>query len=121
MKPKRAYSDYLRDILDAIEKVQAFTHSLSFNQFVNDDKTVWAVIRGLEIIGEATKQLPSSLRRRYPQVPWREVAGMRDVLSHGYFGVNLKRVWQTVQDDLSPLREAVLQILADLAGEEQAG
>jgi len=121
MKAKRAYADYLRDILDAIEKVQTFTRGTSFDQFVKDDKTIFAVVRGLEIIGEATKQLPPSLRRRYSQVPWRDIAGMRDVLSHGYFGVNLKRVWQTVQNDLSPLRETVLQILADLEGREQAG
>jgi uncharacterized protein with HEPN domain len=114
MKQEREYTDYLRDIVDAIVKIENFTEGMDEDRFVADEKTVFAVIRALEIIGEATKNIPPSVRDNYPQVPWRDVAGMRDKLTHGYFGVNLNRVWQTVQNDLSPLRDAVTKILSDI-------
>ena len=114
MKQEREYTDYLRDIIDAIAKIENFTEEMDEAQFVADEKTVFAVIRALEIIGEATKNIPPSVRERYPQVPWRDVAGMRDKLTHGYFGVNLNRVWQTVKNDLFPLQDAVTKILSDI-------
>ena len=114
MKQEREYTDYLRDIVDAIAKIESFTEGIDDDQFVADEKTVFAVIRALEIIGEVTKNIPPTVRDSYPQVPWRDVAGMRDKLTHGYFSVNLNRVWQTVQDDLSPLRDAVTKILTDI-------
>jgi uncharacterized protein with HEPN domain len=76
VKARRDYSDYLRDILDAVEKIQRFTQGMTFAQFASDDKTVFAAIRGLEIIGEAAKRLPRSLRDRCPQVPWRAITGI---------------------------------------------
>ncbi len=79
---------------------------------------MYAVRLALEIIGEAVKKIPRTARERYPQVPWREVAGMRDKLAHEYFGVNLQRVWQTVQDDLPILEITVGQMLADLEAKE---
>ena len=95
------------------------TKGLTKDEFLLDETLKRAFVRSLEIIGEATNQLPPTLRGRYAQVPWREVAGMRDVLSHGYFSVQIKRVWQTVQDDLAPLQEVVSQMLADLGVDEQ--
>ncbi|MDE3090736.1 MAG: DUF86 domain-containing protein [Chloroflexota bacterium] len=114
MKPKHEYVDYLRDILDATRKARRFVEGLDFDDFVIDDEKVYAVRLALEIIGEAVKKVPRSVRERYPQVPWREVAGMRDKLAHEYFGVNLVRVWQTVQDDLPLLETTVEKMLADL-------
>ena len=118
MKQEREYTDYLRDIVDAIVKIVNFTEGRDADRFMADEKTVFAVIRALEIIGEATKKLPRSMRERYPQVAWRDVAGMRDKLSHDYFGVNINRVWQTVQNDLSPLRDVVMKILTDIQKEK---
>jgi len=73
----------------------------------------FAVIRALEIIGEATKKLPASLKEHYSEIPWREIAGMRDKVIHDYFGVNLRRVFETVRQDLPPLRESLARILSD--------
>ena len=87
---------------------------MTYEQFAGDAKTVFAVIRALEIIGEATKQLPQSIRDRYPKVPWREMAGIRDKLIHDYSGVNLVVVWKTVIEDLPSLGSAIQHILTEI-------
>lgn len=82
----RIYSDYIQDILDSINEVEEFVGGMSFEEFINDRKTVNAVIRSLEVLGEAAKNSPDSLRRRSPDVAWTKMARMRDKLIHGYFG-----------------------------------
>ena len=114
MSGEREYTDYLRDMLDAIDKAERFVQGLDEATFVANDEKVYAVTRALEIIGEAVKALPDTLRDRYRDVPWRTIAGMRDKLIHGYFGASPRRIWQTVVDDLPTLRTGITQILADL-------
>ncbi|MCA9872990.1 MAG: DUF86 domain-containing protein [Anaerolineales bacterium] len=97
---KRDYKLYLQDILAAIESIESFVAGMDGEAFRNDDKTSSAVIRKLEIIGEATKQLPAELRQKYPDAPWKEMAGMRDRLIHFYFGVTYRLIWRTIQEDL---------------------
>lgn len=118
MTAKRTHVDYLRDILDAIDKTARFTREMDFEQFVVEDRTNFAVIRALEIIGEAVKKVPSSIRERYPDIPWREMAGIRDKLIHDYFGVDLRVVWRTVQEDLPPLLAQMERVVAEVAAEE---
>lgn len=111
MKQGRDYSDYLEDILDAIRKAADFVGEMSFEQFSMDDKTVFAVIRALEIIGEASKNIPEWLKTDNADIPWREMAGIRDKLIHDYFGINLEVVWKTVKEDLPPLEQKLRKLL----------
>ncbi|HYG62737.1 MAG TPA: DUF86 domain-containing protein [Thermoanaerobaculia bacterium] len=112
MKGERSYLDYLEDILDAIAKAGEFVEGMSLEEFSEDDKTVFAVIRALEIVGEAAKKIPLDLRAQANDVPWREISGMRDKLTHDYFGVNLLVVWKTVEKDLPVLEYAIRELLA---------
>ena len=89
---KRDYLDYLIDILDSLVKIEKFTEGFELPQFVTDDKTQLAVVKALEIIGEAVKKIPVTIKRKYPEIPWRKISGMRDKLIHEYFGINIKVV-----------------------------
>jgi len=110
----RTYADYLRDILDMITKVQRFVSGVDMAEFEVNEEKVFAVIRALEVIGEAVKYIPETERECYPQIPWRAIAGMRDKLIHGYFVVSVNRVWATVQQDLPPLQQVITQMLEKL-------
>ena len=118
MSSKRLYGDYLRDILDYSEKAMRFVQGVNFDDFCDDEEKVFAVVRALEVIGEAARHIPKSMRNKYPAVPWRKVTGMRDKITHEYFGVDLDVVWQTLHEDLTPLRDMVRKMLADLATEK---
>jgi len=101
---KRAILDYINDILDAMTKAQEFVQGLSYKTFLQDVKTQFAVVRAIGIIGEATKNIPVSVRKKYPQIQWREIAGMRDKIVHEYFGLNLKVIWRTVKEDIPTVK-----------------
>jgi uncharacterized protein with HEPN domain len=109
---ERTDDDSLRDIREAVRRIRTYTHAMTYDRFLADIKTQDAVVRNLEIIGEATKSLSTGLREEYADVPWKGMAGVRDRLIHRYFGVNLDIVWDIVTVELSALEsqiEAILQ------------
>ncbi len=110
----RDLTDYLLDIQAAMEEVEDFTSGMGFQEFSNDRKTVNATIRSLEVMGEAAKKIPEEVRQRYPRIPWREIAAMRDKLIHEYHGVDLEIVWETVKRDIPPLRESFQEVIQDM-------
>lgn len=115
MTRNRQPAEYLADIRNAAAKAIEFLGSMSLAEFEADEKTAFAVIHALEIIGEATKRIPEDVRQRFPRIPWRAMAGIRDKLIHDYVWVNLETVWKTVRDDLPVL----LQELPAIQGTDE--
>jgi len=107
---KRVYDDYLRDMLENAEKALSFVEGMDYDAFEKKDKAIYAVIRAFEIIGEAARQIPENIQEANAGIPWREIIGMRNKLTHEYFGVNTKVVWRTVHEDL-PIIIPLLQKL----------
>ena len=108
---ERADRDFLSDIQEAVRRITVYTTAMTYEAFVADTKTQDAVIRNLEIIGEATKNLSADLRTKYPDMPWKGMAGVRDRLIHHYFGVNLDIVWRIVTAELPAVSAQIVEIL----------
>ena len=100
----RDYRDYLQEIVDSCSDVLEFIKDISYNDFVCDKKTKFAAIRAIEVIGEAVKNIPVAFRSKYPDIPWQQIAGMRDKLIHEYFGIDVKVLWKTAKEDVPHIR-----------------
>jgi uncharacterized protein with HEPN domain len=104
-----------------MNKAAKFVEGMSYEEFVQDEKAVFAVIRAIEIIGEAVKNIPDDVRKAYPEVPWKGMAGMRNKVIHEYFGVDLKVVWETIQERIPEVKLSFEKMLKDLQKDIQDG
>ena len=111
---KRDMRVYLQDIWESILAIEEYAEELAKEEFFNNRQVQDAVIRRLEIMGEAVKYISEDFKKKYPEVAWSKIAGLRDVLIHQYFGVNLKRIWEVVKSDLPLLKQEVAAMIAGL-------
>jgi uncharacterized protein with HEPN domain len=111
---RRGDREFLLDILEACNRIVEYTEGMSYDEFAEDTKTQDAVLRNIEVIGEAIKNVSESLKAKHGEIEWRKIAGMRDKLIHFYFGVNLDIVWDVVKNKIPELRFKVLKILDEL-------
>lgn len=111
---KKVLGDYISDLLNAINEIEEFIAGMDFQAFSTDKKTTNAVIRSLEVMGEAAKQIPSDMRKKYPKVPWKRIAGMRDKLIHQYWGVDLEIVWTVITEEIPPVKPLIENVFNDL-------
>ncbi|MBN8673728.1 MAG: DUF86 domain-containing protein [Chitinophagales bacterium] len=106
----------LEDIRDAAQKILSYTKGMSFDDFTADDKTIDAVVRNFEIIGEAANRVPPDFKSDYPQIEWRRMVGLRNRIIHEYFGIDLTTVWKIKDENIPELADFVQQAIDDLAG-----
>lgn len=102
---------YLNDIFESLELISDYVKGIDEDTFSNNRQLQDAVIRRFEIVGEATKQIPDNFRNKYPHIPWREMAGLRDVLIHHYFGVSIPRVWKMIDNELDEIKQGISEII----------
>ena len=110
----RDYNLYLEDILESCQRIVSYTAGMSYDSFVTNNMVYDAVLRNIEIIGEAVKQVPKNIRDQYSEVDWRRIAGMRDIVAHHYFSINDEIVWDIVENKIPELTEIIESILKEI-------
>jgi len=112
---ERTWRLFLEDIIESIEKIEKYINGMDFTVFAGDDKTVDAVVRNLEIIGEASKNIPENIKAGNPEVPWHRMSGLRNVLAHEYFGIDLNIIWKIAKENLPEVIPLLKKILKNIS------
>jgi uncharacterized protein with HEPN domain len=115
--PERYYKLFITDIRDCTNRILDYTMDKSFDEFIENQMLIDAVVRNLEIIGEATKNLPDDIRQKYPQVEWRKIAGLRDIVIHGYFGIDYEILWDIIQNKIPDLVVKIQEVIERETGD----
>lgn len=110
----RTYKLYLKDILTAIKKINEYTKGLTFDKLKGKGLVVDAVVRNLEIIGEASKNIPKRIRVEHPDIEWKKICGLRDILAHEYFGVDIQILWDIIKNKLPDLQKKIARVLKSI-------
>lgn len=108
---KRNYKMFIEDILGSIKKIESYIKGLSYEQFIKEGMMVDAVIRNLEIIGEAAKNIPDKTREENPEIPWNKMIGLRNIATHAYFGVDLEIIWKIITENLPKTKNQIRKML----------
>ncbi|MBI2672511.1 DUF86 domain-containing protein [Candidatus Woesearchaeota archaeon] len=116
---KRKEGLFLKDIIESIENIKKFTKSISKEEFIKNRLIQDAVIREIEIIGEAVKHISDDIKERYPEIEWKNISGTRDIFIHGYFQVNLEKVWDIVKNNLDNLKQNILKVKVYVDSKEE--
>jgi uncharacterized protein with HEPN domain len=109
----REYKAYLKDIHDSIIKIEKYTKGMFFDKFASDELIQDGVIRNLEIIGEAVKNIPDDVKSEYPDIDWKKIAGLRDILVHAYFGIDIEIVWDVINNKVPHLKQRILEMFKE--------
>lgn len=115
---KRKFTFFIKDILESLESISNFIEGLDYQNFIEDDKTLSAVVRKIEIIGEATKNIPSSVTSKYINIPWSDMAKMRDKVIHSYFGIDYQTIWNVVKIRFPEMKPELEKLLVELSSDD---
>ncbi len=110
----RDYKLYLDDIAEAAKRIEKYVRGFTLEKLKKDSLTVDAVVRNLEIIGEAAKSIPANVKEKYPNIEWKKIAGLRDILVHEYFGIDLEVLWDIIENKLPLLKKQIKRVLKDV-------
>jgi len=113
MSKKRSVITDLKNALDTMDKIDVFTENMDHEDFLEDEKTLFAVAKAIEIIGESLKHIPEEIKDRYSEIPWDDIYGMRNFLAHNYFGSDQEEVWKTIKEDIPELKPTIRKILSE--------
>lgn len=104
----------LNDILEAVRKIEKYSNEVPYEKFLDDELLLDGIIRNLEIIGEAIKKIPDELKNNHPDLEWKKIAGLRDILIHEYFGIDLEIIWDIIKNKLPSFKAKIIQIIAEI-------
>jgi uncharacterized protein with HEPN domain len=110
MAEQRSIEHFIDDILECIERIEQYSVGLSEDEFIVNSEKQDAILRRLEVIGEATKNIPEIVRKKFPEIPWRKVAGLRDIVIHSYFGIKPQRIWKIILQDIPVLKTQMTEV-----------